>query len=120
MPTIEEIQKVLSTVQEPEANKDLVSLNMVKRIDIQDGEVTMVVELPRPVYNPKEELEGRIMKSVKTLQDVKGVSVLYTAKPTADMAPPPPLALPGVKKIIAVYACKGGVGKSTVSTNLSV
>ncbi len=120
-PSVEQIQKTLTTVQEVETKKDLVSLNMVKRVDIQDGDVTLVIELPRPAYEPKQDLEDRVVKAVKTLSGIKSVSILYTAKPVvSDMAPPPAVPLPGVKNIIAVYACKGGVGKSTLSTNLAV
>lgn len=119
MPSVEEIRKALSTVQEPELHKDIVSLNMVKGITCENGIVETTIELTTPACPLKDEIRGNIETAVKKLSDVKEVKVEFTARVGAAKTVSGKAPIDSVKNIIAVYACKGGVGKSTVSTNLA-
>lgn len=119
MMTLSELKSVLSTVEEPELKRDIVTLNMVKATRIEGVNVFVTIELTTPACPLKDELKDRILKAVTnafpgTMTDVQFTARVLEAKPVQAKTP-----IPGVKHIVAVYACKGGVGKSTVSTNLA-
>ncbi len=116
----------LKTVEDPELFKDIVSLNMVKRLDVDaDGRVSVNVELTTPACPMKDEIERRVRTAllsagaseveVELSADTRGGR---TKSSQAEGFAEPPL--PQVKNIIAVGAGKGGVGKSTIAINLAV
>lgn len=115
----EEIRDILKRVQEPELHKDIVSLQMVKNISVENSQIKITVELTTPACPLKDEIKNRILSEIKNKTGETHVLVEFTsrvlsARPVTAKAP-----IEGVKNIIAVYACKGGVGKSTVATNLA-
>lgn len=116
----EDILKALSTVQEPDLKKDLVSLNMIKDIHLGVGEVHFTVILTTPACPLKEKIRKDCTDAIHRHVDRNiRVNITMTANVTTTRMSGAPL-LPQVKNIIAIASGKGGVGKSTVTANLAV
>ncbi len=116
----ETILKALSTVMDPDLGKDLVSLGMITDLEINGNKVAFSVVLTTPACPLKELLRGQCMDAIATL-GIEGldIAINMTSSVTSSREESLPL-LPNVKNIIAVASGKGGVGKSTVTSNLAV
>jgi ATP-binding protein involved in chromosome partitioning len=119
MITVEAVRKAMSTVKEPELGRDLIALDMVKDIVIAGDKVSFKIELTTPACPLKDKILQESEAAVKTIPGVAAVSIEMTHRVLAQKAVPDKESLPGVKNIVAVYACKGGVGKSSVAVNLA-
>lgn len=113
----------------------LVDRDMVRALHIDGATVRFVIEAPNPdVARKMEPVRQAAESAVAALPGVENVSVALTAHgpAPAQKAPPSlkvgghpkpqqgPMKVKGVKRIIAIGSGKGGVGKSTVSSNLAV
>ena len=116
--TRETVLAALARVPDPDLGSDLVSLGMVKDVQVHADRVDITIELTTPACPMKDRIRHDIERAVQGDDSTTPVNVTFTANvrggdPTRDV-------LPGVKHVIAVGAGKGGVGKSTLSTLLAV
>jgi ATP-binding protein involved in chromosome partitioning len=117
----ESVREQLKKVSDPALEKDLVSLRQLTDVAVTGKDVKLGIELITPAYPQamRDELSERVTNALEDLGADK-VTIEYTAKVAAKPPPSDKARVPGVKNIIAVAAGKGGVGKSTVATNLAI
>jgi len=116
--TTQQIIAALSQVEDPDLKKDLVTLNMVKDIVIDKKNIHFTVVLTTPSCPLKDHIKNACITAIHHLVDNEAiVEVNMTAQVTSHKKSN---ELSNIKNIIAVASGKGGVGKSTVSTNLAI
>lgn len=114
------IYDALRSVQEPELGRDIVTLNMVKDVVISpDNDVSLKIELTTPACPLKDEIQRNVDAALKAI-GARSIELSWGAMVRRATPSQPQQLVPGVKNVIAVASGKGGVGKSTVSTNLAV
>lgn len=123
-----QVYDVLKTVQYPGYRRDIVSFGLVKSVQLQGQNVEVMVQMTTNQQEVATKIQQAATEALRALPGVGTVQVEVRVKgqaPAGGQTPQHPTPnvttpLPGVHSIIAVASGKGGVGKSTVATNVAV
>lgn len=118
----------LKQILDPTSGQDIVTAGLVRALTVDAGVVRFVLEIDPAKAQVMEPVRAQAEARVQALDGVTQVSAMMTAhsgKAPPDLGgakkaePQGPQPVPGVARIVAIASGKGGVGKSTVASNLA-
>jgi len=113
----DDVEAALRQVRDPNVGKDVFEAGLVADLAVTDGAVTVVADLDG--FRP-EEGEGVTSAMLRAVSEVPGVEHAHVERETAGPDDDDRTAgLADVDTVIAVASAKGGVGKTTVATNVA-
>ena len=119
MITEAQVLHALSQVDDPDLKKDLVTLGMIRDLNISDMDISFTVMLTTPACPMKDMIEQACRNAIRLLVSEKARVNIRMSSETGNNRPAGGV-LPEVKNIIAIASGKGGVGKSSVAANLAL
>jgi ATP-binding protein involved in chromosome partitioning len=126
------LRAAIGQVEDPEIHKTLAELNMIKELEIApDGSVSVLVALTVAGCPLKDKLEGDVVRAAQSVEGVGAVEVGFTVMTDEERAQLTATLKGGAgdsrevtisprTRVLTIASGKGGVGKSSVATNLGV
>lgn len=122
-PRTARVRDALRTVMDPELHRDIVSLGMVKDLEVSDDRISLTVELTTPACPLKDVIQRDVEAAIGRVMPGAEVQIRWGAQVRSGQAASGSLPgrnlVPEVRNVILVASGKGGVGKSTVAANLA-
>jgi ATP-binding protein involved in chromosome partitioning len=144
--TPEQLVDALRPVEDPELHRSIVDLGMVRRAEVgADGVASVLIALTVPGCPLRNEIQARVDRALRPLEGVSSVDLEFTVMTDQEREElrgklqgnghghahgqpqghatgrPVPFNQPGSKtRPLLISSGKGGVGKSSVTTNLAV
>lgn len=120
MPTPQELLERLKKVPYPGFTRDIVSFGLVRDIEVSSAGVTVTLAPSTAKEDVVVQIEAAVREVLAAVGGLGPVTIVREEAPKPAAARRGPEGIPGVRSILAIASGKGGVGKSTVATNLAL
>ena len=119
MPTVKQVFDALRAITEPGQQGDIVAQGQVHDLKIDEGRVFFKVRVASGRAEVMTAVRGLCEQALAPVAGVEAVEVEFEVASAQTRQSPTAETLGGVKHLIAISSCKGGVGKSTVAVLLA-
>ena len=113
------VTRRLEAVQDPELEMGLAEAGFLGEVQVDDKRIRIAISLPTPAWAGRSVLEARIREAVSADAGGRAVDIAWSSQVQRSRGTSASDFLPGAKNILLFASGKGGVGKSTVATNVA-
>jgi ATP-binding protein involved in chromosome partitioning len=114
----EKIRAALRSIRVPELGGDLVGLEMIEQLEASPDHVALTVVLPAPGWPERKGLEAQVRAALSSSIGERPLRLSFKSDVRRAVGSASAM-IPGVKHVVLCASGKGGVGKSTVASNLA-